>query len=73
MAQLGVLLLILGFGTFILNAFDYEFKILSWAEDYQPWVSIGLGVLGLIIVGAKLFLGKKEEPAAAEGAAAPKE
>ena len=72
MAQLGVLLLVLGFGTFILNAFDYEFKILSWAEDYQPWLSIGLGVLGLIIVGAKLFFGKKEEPAAAE-AAAPKE
>ena len=50
MAQLGVLLLVLGFGTFILNAFDYEFKILSWAEDYQPWLSIGLGVLGLSLI-----------------------
>jgi hypothetical protein len=53
--RFGVLLLILGVGTFVLNAFDYEFRILSWADDYQPWVSIGLAVLGLVIVvGAML-------------------
>ena len=48
--QFGILLLVLGIGTFVLKAFNYEFRILSWADDYQPWLSIGLSVLGLIIV-----------------------
>lgn len=50
--RFGILLLILGLGTFALNAFDYEFRLLSWADDYQPWVSIGLAILGLVIVVA---------------------
>lgn len=66
MLQLGGLLLILGFGTFVLDLFDYEFRILSWATDYQPWLSLGLGIAGLIIVGLTFFLGKNDEPAAAE-------
>jgi hypothetical protein len=45
--RFGILLLVLGLGTFALNAFNYEFTILSWADDYQPWLSIGLAVLGL--------------------------
>lgn len=48
--RFGILLLILGLGTFVLNAFNYEFRILSWADDYQPWLSIGLAVLGLVFV-----------------------
>jgi hypothetical protein len=48
--RFGILLLILGLGTFALNAFNYEFTILSWADDYQPWLSIGLAVLGLVFV-----------------------
>lgn len=62
MVGLGVLLLILGFGTFILEQFDMEFRILSWAEDYQPWLSIGLGVLGLVILIAKVISGRSKEP-----------
>jgi hypothetical protein len=64
MGQIGFLLVILGFGTFILNAFDYEFTVLSWADDYQPWLSLGLGVLGLVILGIRFFAGRgKEAPA----------
>jgi len=50
MMGFGVLLLILGVGTFALNAFNYEFTILSWADDYQPWLSVGLAVLGAVLV-----------------------
>jgi hypothetical protein len=57
----GVLLLVLGLGTFVLNAFDYEFRILSWADDYQPWVSVGLAALGLVIVVVSLMRRKGSE------------
>jgi uncharacterized membrane protein len=53
--RLGILLLILGLGTFVLRTFDYEFRILSWADDYQPWLSIGLAVLGLVMVIVSLM------------------
>ena len=52
--RFGILSLVLGIGTFALNAFNYEFRILSWADDYQPWLAIGLAVLGLIIVVASM-------------------
>jgi hypothetical protein len=63
----GILLIILGFGTFVLKQFDYEFRILSWAEDYQPWLSIGLGVLGLVIVIIALMRRRGSEETVAEG------
>jgi hypothetical protein len=62
----GVLLIILGFGTFVLKQFDYEFRILSWADDYQPWLSIGLGVLGLIIVAVSLMRRKSSDEPVSE-------
>jgi hypothetical protein len=67
MGQIAVLLLILGFGTFVLDAFDYEFTVLSWADDYQPWLSLGLGVLGLVILVVR-FLARRGKEAPAEAA-----
>lgn len=64
MGQIAIVLLILGFGTFVLNAFNYEFRILSWADDYQPWFSLGLGVLGLIILVAKFAIARSKADAA---------
>lgn len=64
MVGFGILLLVLGFGTFVLDAFDREFAVLSWARDYQPWVSLGLGVLGLVIVVGKALVGRGGEKAA---------
>jgi hypothetical protein len=64
MRSFGVLLLILGLGTFVLRTFDYEFRILSWADDYQPWFSIGLAALGLILVVVSMMRGRGDESAA---------
>jgi hypothetical protein len=63
MRSFGVLLLILGLGTFVLRTFDYEFRILSWADDYQPWFSIGLAALGLILVVVSMVRSRDESTA----------
>ena len=63
MRSFGVLLLLLGIGTFVLDAFDRQFAVLAWAEDYQPWVSIGLAVLGLILVIATMMRSRDSEAA----------
>jgi hypothetical protein len=59
--RFGVLLLILGLGTFVLKAFNYEFRLLSWADNYQPWVSIGLAVVGFVIVVASMMRRKSSQ------------
>jgi hypothetical protein len=64
MRSFGILLLILGLGTFVLRAFDYEFRILSWADDYQPWFSVGLAALGLILVVVSMMRGRGDESTA---------
>ena len=63
MRSFGVLLLILGLGTFVLDYFDREFVVLSWATDYQPWLSVGLAALGLILIVISMMRSKDEAPA----------
>jgi hypothetical protein len=64
MGSIAVLLVILGFGSLILEQFDMEFRVLSWAHDYQPWVGIGVGALGVVILVIKLMAGRGKEAAA---------
>ena len=61
MRSFGVLLIILGFGSLVLRAMGRVFVVLEWADPYQPWVGIGVGVLGLIIVIATMMRGRREE------------
>lgn len=57
MLLIGILLFLLGSGTFVLDVANIEPTILAWAEALQPWLSIGLGGLGLALMAGKLFLG----------------
>lgn len=60
MKSLGGLLFLLGVGTFVLNYFNMQFKVLSWIDTWGPQVSLGIRV-GLIVVGAALwFMGRKK-------------
>ncbi|HET6710804.1 hypothetical protein [Amycolatopsis sp.] len=60
----------LGFGTIILEQFDYEFRILSWASDMQPLFGIVLGLAGLALVGGSVALNRAksapQQPATAQ-------
>lgn len=64
MKSFGGLLFILGLGSFLLNYFNYEFKLLAWIDTWGPSVGIAIRA-GLVVVGAALWLiGNKREKAA---------
>jgi hypothetical protein len=58
MARLALFLIVLGFGSLVLDLFNMEFRILAWAEDYQPWAGIGIGVLGVLIILIQVLVGR---------------
>lgn len=59
MVQIGILLIILGFGSLILEQFDMEFRLLSWAYDMQPVFGIVLGLIGVALIVGALLMKKK--------------
>jgi len=66
--QFGILLLILGVGSFVLPMIGFQFSLMSLIEDYQPWAGIGVAAIGAMITIAfalnKKPQGSTEQPAA---------
>ncbi|SEF37247.1 hypothetical protein SAMN05421837_11375 [Amycolatopsis pretoriensis] len=58
MMRIGILFAVLGFGSLVLEQFDMEFRLLSWASDMQPTFGIGLGVLGLVLIGGSVAISR---------------
>ncbi|MGK3204125.1 hypothetical protein [Amycolatopsis sp. MEPSY49] len=58
MMRIGILFAVLGFGSLVLEQFDYEFRLLSWASDMQPTFGIGLGILGLVLIGGSVAISR---------------
>ncbi|NBH10192.1 hypothetical protein [Amycolatopsis sp. SID8362] len=56
--RIGVVFAVLGFGSLILEQFDYEFRLIAWASDMQPWFGIALGVVGLALCGISVLAGR---------------
>jgi hypothetical protein len=51
MIRLGILLIVLGFGSLVLPLFNMEFRLMSVVDDFQPWAGIVVGVIGLGLIG----------------------
>jgi hypothetical protein len=60
MMRIGILLAVLGFGSFILEQFDYEFTLISWASDMQPTFGIVLGLVGVALIAGSLALNRSK-------------
>jgi hypothetical protein len=54
--RIGGLLVVLGFGSLVLNQMDYEFTLLSWATDYQPGIGVVIGIVGVALIAVGLVL-----------------
>jgi hypothetical protein len=56
MRILGVLLLVMGAGSFLLHQFDMEFRLLQWVDQWGAqtgnYIRIGAAVLGIILIFA---------------------
>ncbi|WP_246257908.1 hypothetical protein [Amycolatopsis anabasis] len=66
MIRIGILLAVLGFGSAGLHYTDYQFRLLSWSEDMQPLLGLGVGALGVVLIVAALLLKKNKENQPAE-------
>jgi hypothetical protein len=60
MMRIGILFAVLGFGSFILEQFDYEFTLISWASDMQPTFGIVLGLVGVALIAGSLVLNRSK-------------
>jgi drug/metabolite transporter (DMT)-like permease len=76
MLRIGVILIVLGFGSVGLSEFtDRQFAVLMWAEPMQTWLGATVGMVGAALAGfAFVQSRKKAKPAAQpEEAAQPAE
>lgn len=55
MKSIGILLFILGAGSFVLNQLGMEFKLLGWIDNWGDTTGLAIRI-GLIVVGGALFL-----------------
>jgi hypothetical protein len=62
--RIGVLFVVLGFGSAILHFTDVQFNLLMWSEQWQPGMGIGLGGLGALLWGGGWMMGRRKEGAA---------
>ncbi|GAB3166173.1 hypothetical protein [Amycolatopsis sp. NPDC004378] len=62
MMRIGILFAVLGFGSLILEQFDYEFRLIAWASDMQPGFGIVLGLVGLALVGGSVAISRAKAP-----------
>lgn len=60
MVSIGFALVVFGFGSLILEQFNMQFRILAWAQDFQPWLGIVLGLVGVALVVLGYMRGKNQ-------------
>jgi len=65
MKQIGGLLVLLGAGSFVMHWFDMEFRLLMWIDNWGPAVGLVIRI-GLIVVGAALWLAGNKQAAGGE-------
>lgn len=64
MMRFGTFLAFVGFGSAVLHFTSIQFRVLFWAEQYQPALGLGIGALGAVIIILKVVTSKEhqEEP-----------
>ena len=50
MANFGVLLILLGVGSFVLPMLGRQFALMGWVDPYQPFAGIGVALAGVALL-----------------------
>jgi hypothetical protein len=62
--RFGAFLAFIGFGSSLLHFTDVQFRLVMWAEPFQPLLGLGLGAVGVVIcLIAYAFQQRKETSA----------
>jgi hypothetical protein len=57
LVRIGVLLVIIGFGSTVLHsASSYQFTLLAWADGMQPYVGIVVGLTGVLLLAMPFII-----------------
>lgn len=59
--RIGGALVIFGFGSVLLSAFNAHFVILAWMDDAQPWAGIVMGLAGVAVFAAPFLIAKNQQ------------
>lgn len=59
MVRASITLMVLGFGSALLNLIEVHFIILAWADGMQPWVGLALGAVGVLFLVVPLLLARR--------------
>ncbi len=64
LSGIGLWLALIGAGSFVLNRFNYEFKLLAWVDHWGPSTGMLIRV-GCIVIGVMLWLAfrRRSKPA----------
>lgn len=66
LVRLGIFLVIIGFGSVILNSgTDFQFTLLVWADGAQPYIGIVVGLLGVGLLASPVLLRARQAKASA--------
>lgn len=59
MARLSITLMVIGYGSVLLNYTDIQFILLGWASSMQPWIGLIIGTIGLGILLVPLLMARR--------------
>lgn len=62
MARFGAFLALIGFGSALLHFTDIQFTLVIWAEPMQPFLGLGVGGVGALIL--LIVMASRKEPEA---------
>src|SRR5262245_36390356 len=63
--------MVIGFGSLILHFTGYQFRIVSWAEDWQPGLGFAIGGVGILLCALASTLRRRNDEVAAPPAGQP--
>lgn len=60
MREIGIVLVVLGAGSFLLNMIGFEFTLIAWIDSWGTAAGTGIRFAMIVLGGFLFFIGSKE-------------